>query len=99
MVEAVKQAQQGEVEALVQVQETLHRTTSVASELEARLGATCVAQEESQAIAKRVQFVSEQAIKETKMLPAMQQATAAELKQQVSEIGLQIQEQSQRTLL
>ena len=51
-VEALKQAQQGEVASSVQVQETLRRTASVASDLEAKLGATSVAQEQSQLIAE-----------------------------------------------
>ena len=37
-VEALKQAQQGEVASSVQVQETLRRTASVASDLEAKTG-------------------------------------------------------------
>ena len=52
MVEALKQAQQGEVESLAQVQEMLHRIAAVASDLEVRLGATSVAQEQSRIIAE-----------------------------------------------
>ena len=45
-VEALKQGQQGEVASSVQVQETLRRMASVASDLEAKLSASSVAQEQ-----------------------------------------------------
>ena len=64
MVEAVKQAQQGEVASSTQAQETLHRTASVASDLEAKLGATSVAQEQSRVTTERAQIMSEKAMRE-----------------------------------
>ena len=59
MVEALKQAQQGKVESLAQVQETLCRTASMGSDLKARLGATSATQEQSRVTPGRVQIVSE----------------------------------------
>ena len=82
-VKALKQAQQGEVASSVQVQETLRRIASVASDLEAKLSATSVAQEQSWVTAERAQILSEKAMRETQMLQLMQQATAAELKEEV----------------
>ena len=70
----------------------------MASDLEAKLGATSVAQEQSRVTAKRVQILSEKAMRETQMLQLKQQATAAELKDEVAKIGLRIQEQSDKTL-
>ena len=96
--EALKQAQQGEVASSVQVQETLRRTASVASDLEAKLSATSVAQEQSRVTAERAQILSEKAMRETQMLQLTQQATAAELKEEVAMIGIRIQEQSDKTL-
>ena len=64
----MKQAQQGEVESSARVQQTLCRTTSVASDLEARLHATSIAQEESHVNAERAQMASEKAMRETQML-------------------------------
>ena len=87
------------MESSAQVQETLHRTASVASDLEVRLGATSVAQEQSHITAERAQMFSEKAMRETQMLQIAQQATAAELKDEVAKIGICIQEQSERTLL
>ena len=82
----------------MQVQETLRRTASVASDLEAKLGATSVAQEQSRATAERAQMTSEKAMRELQMLQLTQQTTAAELKSEVAKIGLRIQEQSNKTL-
>ena len=67
-VEALKQAQQGDVASSVQMQETLRRTASVASDLEAKLGATSVAQEQSRVTAERAQMTSEKAMRELQML-------------------------------
>ena len=75
----------------------LRRTASVASDLEAKLRATYVAQEQSRVIAERVQILSEKAMRETQMLQLTQQATATELKEEVAKIGIRIQEQSDRT--
>ena len=55
MVEALRQAKQGETEATSQVQETLWRTASVARELEVRIGEQSVAQEQSWETSERVQ--------------------------------------------
>ena len=68
MVEALKQAQQGEVASSIQVQETLRRTASVASDLEAKLGATSVAQEQSRVTAEQAKMTSEKAMRELQML-------------------------------
>ena len=89
-VEALKQAQQGEVASSVQVQETLRRIASVASDLEAKLGATSVAQEQLRVTAERAQIMSEKAMRELQMLQLTQQATAGELKDEVAKIGLRI---------
>ena len=51
-VEALKQAQQGEMASSVQVQETLCRIASIASDLKAKLSATSVAQEQSRVTAE-----------------------------------------------
>ena len=99
MVEALKQAQQGEVASSAQVQEMLCRTALVASDLEAKLGATSVAQEQSRVTIERAQIMSEKAIREMQMLQLTQQATAVELKDEVAKIGMCIQKQSERTLL
>ena len=45
-VAALKQAQQGKAESSTQVQDTLHRTALVASDLQARLGAASMVQEQ-----------------------------------------------------
>ena len=68
MVAALKQAQQGEAESLAQVQDTLRRKTSVASDLEVGLGAASVVQEQSRIIAEQAQQMSQQAIEETQSL-------------------------------
>ena len=65
---ALKQAQQGEAESSAQVQDTLRRTASVASDLEARLGAASVVQEQSRITAEQAQRMSQQAIAETQSL-------------------------------
>ena len=83
----------------MQVQETLHRTAFVASNLEARLGATSAAREQSLVIAERVQIVSEKTMRETQMLQVAQQVTATEIKEKVAQIGIRIQQQSQRIVL
>ena len=44
-------------------------------------------------------MMSEKAMRETQMLQLTQQATAAELKDEVAKIGMRIQEQSEKTLL
>ena len=67
-VAALKQAQQGEAESSAQVQDTLRQTASVASDLEARLGAASVVQEQSRIIAEQAQRMSQQAIAETQSL-------------------------------
>ena len=82
----------------VQVQETLCKIASVASDLEAKLGATSVAQEQSRVTAERAQMTSEKAMRELQMLQLTQQATAAKLKEEVAKIGRRIQEQSDKTL-
>ena len=98
-VEALKQAQQGEVVSSIHVQETLCRTASVVSDLEAKLGTTSVAQEQSRVTTKRAQILRKKAMRKTQMLQLTQQATATELKDEVTKIGVRIQEQSERTLL
>ena len=55
MVAVLKQAQRGEVESSAQVQATLERTASVASDLEARLGAASMVQEQSRITAEQAQ--------------------------------------------
>ena len=65
---------------------------SVANELEVGIGEQSVAQEQSQAIAERAQKISKQALKETKELQVVQQATATEIKQYIMDIGFKIQE-------
>ena len=61
-VAALSQAKREEQEALSQVQETLKRTASFASELEMRLGAQSVMQEQLRLTAKSAQRLGEQAI-------------------------------------
>ena len=68
------------------------------SDLEAKLSALSVAQEQSRVTAERAQILSEKALRETQMMQLQQQTTAAELKEEVAKIGLRIQEQSDRTL-
>ena len=63
-VEALKQTQQGEVASSAQIQETLCRTASVASDLKAKLGAASVAQEQSRVTIERAQIMSEKAMRE-----------------------------------
>ena len=67
-VEALKQAQQGEAESSAQVQATLQRTASVASDLEARIGAASMVQEQSRMTAEQAQRMSQQALEETQSL-------------------------------
>ena len=62
----------------------------MASDLEAKLGATSVAQEQSRVIAERAQIMSEKAMRELQMLQLTQQATAAELKDEVAKIEMYI---------
>ena len=69
------------------------------SDLEAKLGVTSVAQEQSRVMAERAQIMSEKAIRETQMLQLTQEATAVELKDEVAKLGMCIQEQSEKTLL
>ena len=82
----------------VQVQETLRRTAFVVSDLEAKLGATSIAQEQSRVTAEHAQMTSEKAMRELQMLQLTQQTTAAKLKEEVTKIGRRIQEQSDKTL-
>ena len=77
----------------------LQRMASVVGELEVRIGEQSVVHQQSWAIAERAQMINEQAMKETKELQLVQQATAAEIKQYVADIGVKIQEQVERTLL
>ena len=63
-IEALCQANLGEVETMAQVQQTLQRAASVTNDLEARVGATEVSQEQAKSIAERMQWMSEQAIQE-----------------------------------
>ena len=70
----------------------------MASDLEAKLGATSVAQEQLRVTAERAQMTSEKAMRELQMLQLTQQATTAELKEEVVKIGCCIQEQSDKTL-
>ena len=71
----------------------------MASDLEARLGATSVAQEQSRVIAERAQIVNEKAMRETQILQVAHKAIVVELKDEVAKIGILIQEQNQRTML
>ena len=80
------------MESLAQVQEMLCCIASVASDLEAKLGATSAAQEQSRVTAERAQILSEKAMRETQMLQLTQQATPVELKDEVTKIGIRIQE-------
>ena len=98
-VQALRQSKQEEQQTSVQVQETLKRTASVASELEMRIGEQSMMQEQSRVTAERAQQIGEQALQETRQLQLTQQSAAAELKRSVREIGLKIQEQADKTLL
>ena len=98
-VQALRQSKQEEQQTSVQVQETLKRTTSVASALEMRIGKQSVMQEQLRMTAERAQQIGEQALQETRRLQVTQQSAAAELKRSVMEIGLKIQEQADKTLL
>ena len=98
-VQALWQSKQEEQQTSVQVQETLKRTASVASELEMRIGEQFVMQEQSRVTAERAQQIGEQALQETRQLQLTQQSAATELKRSVMEIGLKIQEQADKTLL
>ena len=55
----------------------LRKIASVASDLEAKLGTTSAAQEQSCVTAERAQIVSEKVMRETQMLQIAQQATTA----------------------
>ena len=98
-VQALRQSKQEEQATSVQVQETLKRAASVASELEMRIGEQSAMQEQSRITAERSQQIGEQALQETRQLQLTQQSAAAELKHLVMEIGLKIQEQADKTLL
>ena len=98
-VQALRQAKQEEQQTSVQVQETLQRTASVASELETRIGEQSVLQEQSRMTAERAQQIGEQALQETRRLQATQQSTADELQRSVRDIGMRIQEQADKTFL
>ena len=80
------------MESSTPVQETLRKIASVASDLKVRLGATSATQDQSRVIAERAQIVIEKAMRETQMLQIAQQATTVELKDEVTKIGLRIQE-------
>ena len=71
----------------------------MASDLKPRLGATSATQEQLCTTAEQAQMVGEKAMRETEMLQIAQQATTAELKDEIAKIGIRIQEQSERTLL
>ena len=62
----------------------------MASDLEAKLGATSVAQEQSRVTAERAQMTSKKGMRELQMLQVTQQTTAAELKEEVVKIGRRI---------
>ena len=64
----------------------------MASDLEVKLGATSVAQEQSRVTVERAQMTSEKTMRELQMLQLTQQATAAEVKEEVAKIGCRIQE-------
>ena len=96
--EALWQAKQEEQQASLQVQATLQRTTSIASELEIRLGEQSAVQEESRATVLRAEDMSSQALRETRQLQALQQSTTEELHQSVMDIDIKIQKQAQKTL-
>ena len=64
----------------------------MASDLEAKLGATSAMQEHSRVTSEQAKITSEKAMRELQMLQLTQQATAAELKNEVAKIGLRIQE-------
>ena len=98
-VQALRQAKQEEQQTSVQVQETLQRTASVASELEMRIGEQSVLQEQSRMMAERAQQIGEQALQETRRLQATQQSTADKLQRSVRDIGMRIQEQADKTFL
>ena len=84
---------------MAQVQQTLQRAASVTSDLEARVGATKVSQEQGKTMAEHAQWTSEQVIQEAKTLQATQQATTEELWQKVEEMAQKVREQSSQTLL
>ena len=71
----------------------------MASDLKARLGATSTAQEQFRVTTKQAQMFHEKAMREKQMLQVAQQATTVELKDEVAEIKVRIQEQSERRLL
>ena len=98
-VAALSQAKREEQEASSQVQETLKRTASVASELEMRLGEQSVIQEQSRITAERAQTLGEQAIRETRQLQIRHQSTAQELKQSMTAMESKLQEQTQQVSL
>ena len=98
-VQALHQSKQEERQRSVQVQETLKRIASVASELEMRIGKQSAMQEQSRMTAERAQQIGEQALQGMRKSQLMQQSAAAELKRSVMEIGLKIQEQADKTLL
>ena len=56
------------MESSAQVQEMLRRIASVATDLNAKLGATSVAQDQSHVTAERAQILSEKAMREMQML-------------------------------
>ena len=71
----------------------------MASDLEARLGAASVVQEQPRMTTEQAQRMSQQALEETQSLQVAQQKTATELREEVMKIGFKIQEQAQQTLL
>ena len=64
----LRRVKQAEQQTSVEVQETLKRTASVASELELRVGEQSAMQEQSRMTAKRAQQIGEQALQETQQL-------------------------------
>ena len=97
-IEALCQANLGEDETMAQVQQKLQKAASVTSDLEARVGATEVLQEQIKTMAERMQWTSEQVIQEAKTLQATQQATTEELRQNVEEMAQKVREQSSQML-
>ena len=71
IVQELRQAKQEEQATSIQVQETLKRTASVASELEMRMGEQPTMQEQSRMTAERAQQIGKQVLQETRQLQLM----------------------------
>ena len=67
-VQELHQVKQAEQQTSVEVQETLKRTASVASELELRVGKQSAMQEQSHITTKKAQQIGEQALQEMRQL-------------------------------